>query len=59
MIEKLRAELGLLRRRVIDLENKVEDTEANERSDTVVVSGSDLPLLTEGEDSSEIFTDLV
>ena len=27
MIDTLRAELGLLRRKVIDLENKVEDTE--------------------------------
>ena len=59
MIDTLRAELGSLRRKVIDLENKVEDTEAYERRDTIVVSGSDLPLVTEGEDSSEIFTDLV
>ena len=59
MIETLRAEIGLLGRKVIDLEKKVEDTEACERRDTIVVSGSDLPPVTEGEDSSEICTDLV
>ena len=59
MIDTLRAELGLPKRKVIDLENTVEDTEAYERRDTIVVSGSDLPLVTEGDDSSEIFTDLV
>ena len=59
MIETLRAELGLVRRKVIDLENKVETTEVYEPRETIVVSGSDLPPVTEEEDSSEIFTELV
>ena len=59
VIETLNAELELLRRKIMDLENKVKDTEAYECSDTIVVSVGDPPPVTEGEDSSEIFTDLV
>ena len=58
-ISNLELEVATLKKKVTSLENKLEDTEAYERRDTVVVSGSDLPAATEGEDAAAVVRSLV
>lgn len=58
-IDSLKTDIVNLNKIVMSLENKLEDTEAYERRDTVIVSGSELPLATEGEDSSKVVSKLI
>lgn len=58
-MDEMATEIVALKKKVMILEDKLEDTEAYEKRDTVVVSGSSLPDGTESEDTSDIFTSLV
>lgn len=58
-IEEMSTEILNLRKKVMSLEDKIEDTEAYERRDTVIVSGSDLPDGTEDEDTPKVFTSII
>jgi len=58
-IATLEQEVCTLKRNVTSLENKMEDTEAYERRDTVIVSGSEVPVVTDGEDTSKVFCTLI
>ena len=58
-IEGLEATIVDLKRKVVALENKIDDTEAYERRDTLIFSGGDLPPVTEGENTAQIVTTIV
>ena len=52
-------EILVLRKRVVELEDKIEDNELYERRDTVIVSGDGIPAVSDNEDSSKIVTQLI
>ena len=52
-------EIFVLRKGVVELEDKIEDNESYERRDTVIVSGDGIPAVTDNEDSSKIVTQLI
>lgn len=58
-IQHLEHEVTTLRKRVMMLEDRVEDADSYERRDTVVVSGSEVPEATNDEDSSRVFINIV
>ena len=59
MVDNLAAEVANLKKKVFLLEDKLEDQDSYERRDTVILSGSDIPPATEGEDSSKLVCDLI
>ena len=59
MMDQMSAEISILRNKVMSLEDKLEDTEAYERRDTVIFSGSELPAVTDDEDCSKVITELL
>lgn len=58
-IAEMKSEVNLLKTKVVKLENLLDDTEAYERRDTVVISGSSLPAFSPGENAGEIVKNLV
>lgn len=59
LLDELSTEVVNLKKKVLTLENKLDDQEAYERRDTVILSGSDVPLATDKEDSSKVVSDLI
>ena len=59
IIEDLKQELVNLKKRVVLLEEKCEDSETKERQFSVIVSGSELPPVREGVDSNKQFISLI
>ena len=58
-IDELNDELLILRKRISLLEDRIDDNEAYERRDTVVVSGDEVPVATDSEDSARIVAKLI
>lgn len=58
-MSSLKNDLHTLKRKVAVLEDTVEDTDAYERRDTVVLSGSEVPVASDGENSVALVTDLI
>ena len=58
-LKEMSDEILVLRKRVVELEDKIEDNESYERRDTVIVSGDGIPAVTDNEDSSKIVTQLI
>ena len=58
-ISSMNSEVQLLRKEVLKLREEVDDSEAYERRDTLVLSGSEVPVCTNGELVSNICCDLV
>ena len=58
-VDKLTTDVVNLKKKIMLLENKLEDTESYERSDTVVLSGSDIPPATDNEDTSQVVSTLM
>ena len=58
-ISELKGEIGGLKEKVKELNNVLDDNEAYERRDTVVVSGGGLPVVQRGENCSEIVRELI
>ena len=54
LISNLEQKVSTLTKKVMVLEDKVEDNEAFERRDTLIISGSNLPVVSEGEDCSSL-----
>ena len=46
-------------KKVLDLEEKIDDNEAYERRDTIIFSGTDIPTAQEAEDTVKVITNLV
>ena len=59
VIEDLSNEIEILKAKVIKLEEKVEDSEAYERRDTLVISGKNVPPVTPGESCVSIVCSLL
>lgn len=59
VISKLEEEVSKLKKKFVTLENKIEDTEAYERRDTVILSGSAVPLAADNEESTKVVTDII
>ena len=57
-ITELQKQVDELQKHVIKLEDSIDDTDAVSRLDQVVVSGADLPVVRENEDTKNIITDL-
>ena len=55
----MKEEIATLRKKVLDLEEKIDDNEAYERRDTVIFSGTDIPTAQEAEDTVKVITTLV
>ena len=58
-LKEISDEILVLRKRVVELEDKIEDNESYERRDTVIVSGDGIPAVTDNEDSSKSVTQLI
>ena len=58
-IEKLEQEIVNMKKDTVTLEDRVEDAEAYERRDTIVVSGSAVPAAIDGENPANIVCNLV
>ena len=58
-ISNLEQTVSTLKKTVTTLNEKIEDTEAYERRDTVVISGGELPIAADNENSSEIACNLI
>ena len=59
IITTMKEEIATLRKKVLDLEEKIDDNEAYERRDTVIFSGTDIPTVQEAEDTVKVITTLV
>ena len=59
IITTMKEEIATLRKKVLDLEEKIDDNEAYERRDTVIFSGTDIPTAQEAEDTVKVITTLV
>ena len=53
---ELQDEIRNMKRDFVSLEDRIEDTEAYERRDTVVVPGSEIHVVTESENNANIVT---
>jgi hypothetical protein len=58
-VRSLREELGVLRETVAKLEDRVDDSDAYERRDTLVISGPGLPQVTATEVCSTLVCSLI
>lgn len=58
-IDKLEQEVSYLRKYILSLEEKIDDSEAYERRDTVILSGSSVPVASDSENCSDLICDLV
>ena len=58
-IASLSEEVSFLRGRVSQLEEKIDEGDAYERRDTLIISGQGLPAVTEGENTTEIACNLI
>ena len=58
-IDILKAELVNLKKKFLSLDDKQEDADAYERRDTLIISGSGVPVATDSEDSAKVVSDLV
>ena len=59
IITTMKEEIATLRKKVLDLKEKIDDNEAYERRDTVIFSGIDIPTAQEAEDTVKVITTLV
>ena len=59
IINSLKLEVNTLKVKVSKMEEKIDDTEAYERRDTLVISGAGVPQATNGENSTEIVKTLI
>ena len=59
VIEQLKNEVTALKKDVVALEDRLEDAEAYERRDTIVLSGTELLVATDGEDSANTVCSLI
>ena len=58
-IDHLKTEVDLLKQKVNKMEEKLDEADAYERRDTVILSGQDLPTATDGERSCDVVCSLV
>ena len=58
-IEKLESEMNSMKNRVETLENHIDDNEAYERRDVVIISGENIPAVQDGEKCDEIVCNLI
>ena len=58
-ISELHGEIKTLKIKVKEMENVMDDNEAYERRDTVVISGAGLPIVERGENCCEIVRDII
>ena len=59
VIEQLKNEVTALRKDVVALEDRLEEAEAYERRDTIVLSGTELPAATDGENTANTVCSLM
>ena len=58
MVDQLSSEITNLNKKIMLLEDRVEDGDSYERRDTVIISGGDLPPVTDSEDTSQVVSSL-
>lgn len=59
IIENLHQDVSKLRKKVLLLEDRVEDNDAYDRRSTIVVSGSNLPVAVDGENATDTIAKLI
>ena len=58
-VESLKCEVDTLKSKILKLEQAVDDADAYERRDTVIVSGPGIPVFERGENSSELVREAI
>ena len=59
LMDELNTEVKTLKKDVTQLRNLIDDSDAYERKDTIIISGSSLPTYIRGEDSSSIVREII